>query len=93
MSYIKPQDVTAPKGHVKDLQILFDGGEGDWALAKMTWNDEPDVLAIRWNGEGDKPSGIPISSAQPVWFILPPSIQELLKKALNFASGIKDDAE
>src|ERR1017187_4668742 len=49
MEYIKPETVLSPRGAIEDLEVVYDGGEHSWSLAKMKWDGEP-VVAMRWNG-------------------------------------------
>ena len=78
MGYFKPDTVRSPKTHweLHNIQysagegVLYDGGEGQDALAIGRWDGKP-CLAIRWNGQGASPVGSPQSRGLPTWFILP----------------------
>lgn len=88
MSYVKPEDVKAPKGWLADPKILHNAGE--WSLAEFTWdsNEEEKSLGLRWNGSNDESSHIssfPQSSGHPVWFVVP----EALENALRLHLGLK----
>lgn len=82
MAYIDPRLVTSPKGRVKNLAVIYDGGEGDYAVADMLWDDEP-AKGVRWNG-GDGENGMfqglgnPQSRGIPTWFILPKPLAEII---------------
>ena len=77
MAYTNPALVTSPKGRLSNLKVLFDGGEHEWSMAKMTWEGE-DRVGVRWNGgENDSPLGNPQSRGIPTWFLLPAEIAEL----------------
>lgn len=82
--YLDPRLVTSPKGRLSNLQVIFDGksqsDDKGWSLAKMTWDGEDDVMGIRWNGGCENTKGVPLSSGQPVWFILPREFSEILQK-------------
>jgi hypothetical protein len=85
MSYILPSQVLSPKGSIKNLNVLYDGGENGWSLAEMTWDGIP-VLAMRWNGgsnNGSPSIGNPQSRGVPTWFVVPEEIGNALK-ALQF---------
>lgn len=77
MSYTPPDMVKSPKGRIKDLEVIYNGGEESWSLAKMKW-DERNAIGIRWNGgsEDKKFPGIgnPQSRGVPTWFILPEEV-------------------
>jgi len=87
MSYILPHTVLTPKGSIKDLEILFDGGENSWSLAKMKWDNHP-VIAMRWNGgsgNGIPSIGNPQSRGYPTWFVVPDEVGEAIKKIVEFS--------
>jgi hypothetical protein len=73
MSYLNPQDVTAPRDQWEFTATIYDTGEHNHSVVLGTWEGTP-CLASRWNGclesETSK-KGNPISSFQPTWFILP----------------------
>jgi len=74
-SYIDPNTVLSPRGSVKNLEVLYDGGAGSFSLARMEW-DGRDAHGFRWNGYTDRNTGkvnkgSPISTGHPIWMILP----------------------
>ena len=76
-SYVRPEDVHAPKRHWKLFHVLFDGGEEradrpglNHSLAIGRWDNKP-VLAMRWNGGEGNPIGNPQSRGLPTWFVVP----------------------
>ncbi len=79
MTYIKPELVLAPRGRIKNIKVLYDGGKDSWALAEVDW-DGASATAIRWNGNPENPSGTPQSRGLPIWFILPEGVDEAAKK-------------
>lgn len=91
MDYHKPETVLAPRGTISEVEVIYDGGEHDWSLARLKWNGEPQV-AIRWNGgrqntipPTDIPSvGTPSSRGYPTWFLLPEEFGELIEKNLQW---------
>ena len=81
MAYIDPRMVQSPKGRVKNLKLLADFGEGQYAVAEMLWDDQP-AVGVRWNG-GDSAAifqglGNPQSRGIPTWFILPEPLAKLV---------------
>jgi hypothetical protein len=85
MSYIAPDMVLSPRTMLSGLEVVYDGGELNWSLAKMIWNNEH-RLGIRWNGNSDNPGGNPQSRGIATWFVLP---QELEECSLNVANDLK----
>ncbi len=77
--YVKPDDVHAPKRYWQLFHVLFDGGPDESSLAIGRWNGEP-VLAMRWNGNDNKPLGNPQSRGLPTWFVVPKQhVQQVLE--------------
>ncbi len=72
-NYIKPEDVTSPK-EMELTHIIYDGGAQDLAVARGTWHGKK-VLLMRWNGTDEKIYGQPISSAKPIWLVVPEWLQ------------------
>ena len=68
--YIKPDNVVSPKGRFKKVDILYDGGEGDWAMAIGFWDDHP-TLFLRFNGTNEQPLGQPSSRGYPSFMVMP----------------------
>ena len=95
MEYIKPETVLSPRGTIEALEVVYDGGEHSWSLAKMKWDGEP-VVAIRWNGGREKkippsevPSvGTPSSRGYPTWFILPKEVADMITASRQFQKKI-----
>lgn len=87
MAYINPAMATSPKAAIKNLKIVYDGGEqgsadGEWigwSIATFDWHGEPSVGA-RWNG-ADGNVGNPQSRGVPTWFVLPGPLAEAALKA------------
>ncbi len=78
---IKPEDVTAPKDYWTLGRVLYNSGPGGWAAAEGTWDEEP-RLALRWNGDKNRPRGNPISNNHPTWFMVPKELEIALRLAL-----------
>lgn len=90
-TYTDPKTVLSPKTAIRDLEVLFDGEDGSFSIAKMTWHGNSDVYGIRWNGftEGDGSinKGAPVSTGHPVWFILPYRVTQCLDFEKIIAGG------
>lgn len=78
MAYIDPITVTSPKLNWHLIEVIRNEGDGDAALAVGTWNGldgrpGQKVLAMRWNGDSAKQSGVgnPQSRGVATWFVLP----------------------
>lgn len=80
MAYIHPQMVLSPKAGVSNLQVIYDGGEGQWSAARMNWYSS-EVLALRWNGE-DGSVGNPQSRGVPTWFVVPDELSDCIEKRI-----------
>jgi hypothetical protein len=82
MSYVDPKTVLSPKGSIADIEVIHDGGENSWSLARMKWDDTP-VIAMRWNGgsnDGRPSVGNPQSRGYPTWFVVPDEVGELIER-------------
>jgi hypothetical protein len=84
---IDPKTVTAPKGRLTNLKVVYDGGErqdghplSGWSMAEYDWDDAP-AIGIRWNGEGDG-IGLPAAFGKPAWFVLPWEMGKCAQDAL-----------
>ncbi|SDX51912.1 hypothetical protein SAMN05421783_1331 [Thiocapsa roseopersicina] len=54
-----PKTVQGPWKSVSNVQVIYDGGADDCAVATLVWEGRPGV-GIRWNGNnGISPSAIP----------------------------------
>jgi hypothetical protein len=83
MAYTDPKTVLSPKKKWQLYEVLYNGGEDQWSLAKGEWLEDghrSDVIAIRWNGNDYHHKGNPVSRGYPTWFILP---QELTSAVLS----------
>jgi hypothetical protein len=65
---VRPQDVKSPKEHWTLIDVVVE--TDDWSLAVGEWDGQR-CLAVRWNGNDQRPNGNPISRGKPTWFILP----------------------
>ena len=85
MKYAPPSTVTSPQDYISNINVLFDGGDDSFSVAKLDWEGKP-CIAMRWNvarRERDDPDkisgakvcvGMPSSHGFPVWFVLPDEI-------------------
>ena len=90
MPYIDPRLVISPKASVRNLHVLYDGGEfveGDpksgYAIAEFKWEGSP-AVGVRWNGD-ERGVGNPQSRGVATWFVLPPPLAEVARKSLEGA--------
>lgn len=95
--YVDPADVTSPKDRVREVKVLYDGGEESVSVVSLRWGDE-ESIGMRWNvanREWDDEKlkeektcvGMPSSRGYPVWFILPKDLfdsQSDLNKAIKY---------
>lgn len=77
---MKPEYVTCPRKHIKDVQVIYTDKTNNFSIASVLWNDDKRI-AIRWNGSEDS-LGYPQSRGKATWFILPQKV------ALAFAMSI-----
>jgi hypothetical protein len=88
--YTDPRTVLSPKGTVKNLEVLYDGGENGWSLARMTWGSSP-VMGMRWNGgsnNGEPSIGTPNARGYSTWFVLPAEVGDAVETMLRFKKKI-----
>ena len=90
-NYQNPALVKSPKHCLANLKVVFDGmaenwGEESenqgWSLAEFDWYGKPS-MGIRWNGNEERPAGLPQSRGIPTWFVLPQILQDVLDKDLD----------
>jgi hypothetical protein len=79
--YVKPDEVKAPRERWALIKVLSDEGAGGPAVALGHW-DRKVVLAMRWNGDGEKPNGNPQSRGLPTWFIVPSAYVQVILSRL-----------
>ncbi|MDE2149199.1 MAG: hypothetical protein KGJ55_05065 [Gammaproteobacteria bacterium] len=82
MPYPDPSHVLTPRSRIRNVQVLYDGGEGEWSLAQLEW-DNTTTLGIRWNGDADTPIGNPQSCGHPTCCILPEALASTIKAAVK----------
>ncbi len=69
MSYVKPEEVTSPRDSVSNVEVLYDGKDGNCSIARLLWDGE-ECIGIRWNGTDESPNGYPSSFGYPCWVVL-----------------------
>lgn len=84
--YVPAGQVLSPKGLVKNLTVVWDGGEwkkgtnegpwAGWSLVRLEW-DGADAVGFRWNG-GAESVGNPHSRGLPTWSVMPDLFGELV---------------
>lgn len=83
MGYIDPTTVVAPRNRIKSVEVLYDGKDGGWSLARLAF-DNDECLGIRWNGTDEEPGiGNPQSHGKPTWFVLPKDLNEDILKRIE----------
>lgn len=76
MNYRKPENVLSPRDAVKEVNVVYDGGEDSISVAKIQWYDK-EVTGVRWNVamrewddqdkiNGKECLGMPTSTGHPV---------------------------
>lgn len=97
VSIVQARDVTSPKDRWTLIEVLDEGdGPDTIAYAAGTWDDYL-VLAMRWNGNDERPLGHPTAYGKPTWFIVDGELTWLIvhsfgwrkkwMKLLNFYHG------
>ena len=75
MAYVEPATVWAPKASIRSVKVLYNAGQGHWAVARVVW-EGTERIGIRWNGSDDGPGiGSPQSRGNATWFILPEDVE------------------
>jgi hypothetical protein len=90
MNYTDPRTVLSPRGAIKELEVIHDGGEHKWSLARMKWDNKP-VMGMRWNGgsqNGIPSIGNPQSRGRPTWFVLPNEVGNLIESNLKLLAKL-----
>jgi hypothetical protein len=78
MAYVEPATVWAPKASIRSVEVLYNRGQGEWSVARVTWEGR-ERIGIRWNGGADGPGiGNPQSRGNATWFILPDELKEVV---------------
>lgn len=75
--YCDPRAVQSPKKWVSNVQVVYDGGADDCAVARLDWDGKPGV-GIRWNGNSDQPLGNPQGRGHPMWFLVPDEFEDVV---------------
>ena len=99
MNYNKPDKVRSPRGYVKHITPLYDGGEEGFSVAILEDCNGNYNIGIRWNvsekewddrrkaENGMVCVGMPQSRGYSVWFILPDTswkfVPQMIKEEEN----------
>ncbi len=91
--YRDPRTVIGQKRHISNVQVIYDSGPNDCAVARLDWDGEPGV-GIRWNGNaGDQPLGSSQSLGSPFLFRIPDDFADvILRHARELAPETEPDA-
>jgi hypothetical protein len=83
MSYVNPETVVAPKNKVESVEVLYDGGPGEWSVARLLY-DGKERVGIRWNGADDEGGiGNPQSRGRPTWFVVPKELADIIREEVE----------
>lgn len=90
MAYIDPQTVLSPKNLVRAVDILYNGGPGDWSVARLEYDGE-ERIGMRWNGREEKAGiGNPQSRGKPTWFVVPKELSALVREEAERMSNSQE---
>jgi hypothetical protein len=79
---MRPENALSPRSRlVPPVTIIH--STPHWSVGEFTWDNEPNVLGIRWNGDIDDENdkGNPRSHGEGTWFVLPKPIADLIRLA------------
>lgn len=82
MAYVEPQTVLAPRASVRQVEVLYNEGVGEWSVARVIWEEE-ERLGIRWNGGEGPGVGNPQSRGKATWFIVPEALEGAVLKSVE----------
>jgi hypothetical protein len=96
MSWVPPDDVRSPIDRWQLESVVYDEGEGGFAVATGVWAAEP-RLGVRWNGTEDQPLGTPQARNRATWLVVPPDYglaiaQVVLLKSEASAQYVREGA-
>lgn len=99
MNYNHPNQVRSPRGYVKQIKPLYDGGEEGFSIAILEDSNGYKNIGIRWNvsekewedsrktEDGMICVGMPQSRGYSVWFILPDTswqfVPQMIKEEIS----------
>jgi hypothetical protein len=90
MAYIDPQTVLSPRNLVASVDILYNGGPGDWSVARLEYDGE-ERIGIRWNGKEEVAGiGNPQSRGKPTWFVVPDQLSALVREEAEQLSNSQE---
>jgi hypothetical protein len=81
MAYVEPMTVISPRNLIRSVDVLYNGGPGEWSVAVLHCTDG-ECLGIRWNGS-DEYSGNPQSHGHQTWFRLPHALADGLRAQIE----------
>lgn len=86
MSYVRPNEVLSPRKRVGGIvEVIHDPGEKSMVTARILW-DGVEVIAIRWNGNTDRPLGAPVSRGHATWTVVDRYAAESVEGAARAAA-------
>ena len=102
MKYNHPDKVRSPRGYVKHIKPLYDGGESGCSIAILEDSDGNHNIGIRWNvseKEWDDRRkieevmvcvGMPQSRGYSVWFLLPDTFWRFVPQMIKDEISINE---
>jgi hypothetical protein len=70
MSYVRPEEVLSPRNLVGGVvEVILNPGENRMSVARILW-DGKEGIAIRWNGNCERPLGNPVSRGYATWCLV-----------------------
>jgi hypothetical protein len=82
----KPENVNP--GNFKVIHVVYN--DNHFSIAYGDWQDEGEVLAMRWNGNDEGDAGYPKTFGNPMWFIVTNELKDiLLASLLNSKHALK----
>src|SRR5271157_1774759 len=90
MAYIDPQTVLSPRNRVGSVDVLYNGGPGDWPVARLEY-DGKERVGMRWNGKEEETGiGNPQSRGKPTWFVVPEQLSALVREEAEQLSNSQE---
>ncbi|MGI9250100.1 MAG: hypothetical protein ACR2PR_02735 [Pseudohongiellaceae bacterium] len=83
---VSPNDVTGKDREL--IKVLYEG-QG-WSVAEVKWQGR-EAVGIRWDGEKEEDIGFPNARGNPVWFVVPDDLADLIRSVAKVYARLKDN--